>query len=324
MKYRELGNTGIKVSEIGFGTWGIGGITDDGPNSYGDINDETSLKAFERALDVGINFFDTSNIYGYGHAEELLARAFSKVRNKVVIAGKVGLVKHGGPWKIDPKYVRVELEKTLIRLGTDYIDLYQVHSPPIKIFQENPEYVETFRELKKEGKIRAYGYSVKHPDEGVIAIKDFGFEVIQVNFSLIDQRAIEVGLFDLALEKRIGIIARTPFSFGFLTGTITDLDFPESDHRSVWPKAQLELWARAPKLFESLCEGKEWSAVDLALGFCLSFEAISTVIPGILTPEQAEENARASSFPRLTDEEIKKAIEIYKSNTFFDRSLLKK
>jgi aryl-alcohol dehydrogenase-like predicted oxidoreductase len=320
MRYRKLGNTGIDVSEVGFGTWGIGGRTDDGPNSYGATDDDISLEALQRAFELGINFFDSSNIYGYGHAEELLARAFGKVRGKVVIASKVGFVKHGGPWQIDPKYVRAELEKTLKRLGADYLDLYQLHSPPIEMLKEHPEYVDTFRELKKEGKIRAFGYSVKHPSEGLTAINDFGFEVIQTNFSLIDQRALENGLFDLAREKNIGIIARTPFSFGFLTDTITDLNFPKDDHRSTWPKAQLKLWAQASKLFEYLRDGKDWTAADLALMFCLSFPAVSTVIPGILTPEQAKEDARAGSLPLLSAEEINKAIETYKSHTFFDRS----
>jgi len=324
MNYRELGKTGIKVSEIGFGTWGIGGATDDGPNSYGVTDDKASLKALKRAFELGINFYDTSNIYGYGHAEELLRDAFHDKREKVVIASKVGFIKHGGPWRLEPEYVRDELGKTLNRLGTDYIDLYQVHSAPLTMFEEHPEYIEVFKELKKEGKIRAYGYSIKSPDEGFIAINEYGFEALQVNFNLIDQRAVENGLFDLAKSKGIGIIARTPFSFGFLTDTISDLNFPKDDHRSAWPKEQLELWARAPKLFEFLRKGKDWTAAELALKFCISFDAVSSVIPGILTPEQAEENAEASERPLLTDDEIKRAVKVYKSHTFFDRSLLVK
>lgn len=323
MKYRSLGNTGLQVSEIGFGTWGIGGATSDGPNSYSSTDDKVSLTALHRALEVGINFYDTSNIYGYGHAEELLAQAFKGKRDKVVIASKVGFVKHGGPWQLDEAYVRGELEKTLKRLNSDYVDLYQIHSPPISMLQEHPEYVETFRQLKKEGKIRAFGFSAKSPTDAIIAINDFGFETVQVNFSLIDQRAIESGLLDLAREKKIGVIARTPFCFGFLTDTITDLNFPKDDHRSVWPKAQLELWAKAPKLFAFLKEGKGWTSAQAALKFCLAPEAISSVIPGILTPEQAEINASASDLVPLTAGEVEKAKKVYSTNTFFDKTLKK-
>jgi len=193
----------------------------------------------------------------------------------------------------------------------------------MEMFIEHPEYIETFKDLKKEGKIRAYGYSVKSPEEGLSAINDFGFEVIEVNFNLIDQRAIEVGLFDLALSRGVGIIARTPFCFGFLTDTIKNLDFPTDDHRSTWPRGQLELWASAPKLFEYLRDGKGWSAADLALKFCLAFPIVSSVIPGIVTPEEVEWNARVSEFIDLNSEEIESAIETYKSNTFFDKNMLK-
>src|SRR5689334_18538686 len=189
MNYRPLGNTGIQVSEIGFGTWGIGGATTDGANSYSATDDAVSLSALNKALEVGINFFDTANIYGYGHAEELLGRAFSKKRDKAIIASKVGFIKHGGPWQLDGQYIRSELEKTLRRIKSDYVDLYEIHSPPIEMIQSQPECIETLRALKKEGKIRSFGLSIKNPNDGLIAINELCFETIQVNFSLIDQRA---------------------------------------------------------------------------------------------------------------------------------------
>lgn len=317
MHYRPLGNTGITVSEIGFGSWGIGGLTTDGPFSYGKTDDAVSLKAIHRALDLGITFFDTSNIYGYGHSEELLGDAFSRQRDNVVIASKVGFLKHGGSWNLEPNYVREELDKTLKRLRTDYLDLYQVHSAPISLFEEYPEYVETFKSLKQEGKIRAYGYSVKNPGDALRAIEHFGFETIQVNFSMIDERALECGIFDLAEKKKVGIIARTPFCFGFLTGTVKDLNFSKDDHRSTWPKEQLDLWLRAPELFRPLRERKGWIASELALAFCLGFKETSSVIPGILTDVEAEANARASDLPKLTPEELKEIIDIYKKHSFF-------
>jgi aryl-alcohol dehydrogenase-like predicted oxidoreductase len=317
MRYRLLGKTGIKVSEIGFGTWPIGGSTSDGPNSYGATDDRVSLRALERAFELGITFYDTSNIYGYGHAEELLGKAFSKKRDKVVIASKVGCLKHRGAYNLQPQYIRDELEKTLRRLQSDYLDLYQIHSAPIELIKEHPEYVETFHELKREGKIRAFGYSVKSPQDGLIAIRDFGFEALQVNFNLIDQRVIDCGLFDLAENRQTGLIVRTPFCFGFLTDTITDLNFPPDDHRSVWPKEQLELWLRAPKLFAPLRKARGWTAAEFALKFCLSFPLVSSVIPGIMTPEEAEENAHVSDLPPLTESEISIIRKIYLENEFF-------
>lgn len=323
MRYRTLGSTKLTVSEIGFGSWGIGGETAEGPNSYGKTDDAASRDALRTAFEHGITFFDTSNIYGYGHSEELIGETFKGMRDKVVIASKVGFTKHGGPHDLRPQYVRQELEKSLKRLQTDYLDLYQLHSPPLEMVQKDQSLLETFRELKREGKIRAFGYSVKHPNDALVAVGDFGFECIQVNLNMIDERAIENGLLTLAEEKNVGIIARTPFAFGFLTDTITDLNFPPYDHRSVWPRLQLERWAKASQLFSIVRERRGWNPAELALKFCLAFPAVSTVIPGILTPEQAIENASASNEESLSTDEIEKVIQIYKDNIFFERPVVK-
>jgi len=323
MKYRELGKTGIKVSEIGFGTWGIGGETKDGANSYGATDDAESLRALRRAFELGITFYDTSNIYGYGHAEELLREAFKNDREKVVIASKAGFIKHGGPHDISPTYIRKCLEETLMRLGTDYVDLYQLHSPPVELLLQTPESVEELKKMKAEGKIRAFGFSVKNPKDGIVAIEQFGFETVQVNFNMIDERALECGLFASAEKNGAGIIARTPFGFGFLTGAIKDIHFDPKDHRSTWPEAQLKRWAEAPELFAPLNAGKDRTLADLALQFCLSFKPVSAVIPGVLHPSEAQENSRASGLPPLTAEEVSAIQEIYKTHEFFDRSLKK-
>ncbi len=320
MNYRELGKTGIKVSEVGFGTWGIGGATADGPHSYGDVNDAESKIALERAFDLGINFFDTSNIYGYGHAEELLGTTFKGRRDKVVIASKVGYVKHGGPWDLSPSFIRKCLEETLKRLQSDYVDLYQIHSPPIELLEQTPEAVDELKKLKQEGKIRAFGYSVKNPKEGELVINTYGFQTVQVNFNMIDQRAYDIGLFDIAEKAGAGIIARTPFAFGFLTGTVKDIHFNPKDHRSAWPEHQLKIWMEAPSLFAPLNAGTSRTLAELALQFCLSFKPISSVIPGILHPSEADDNAKASGLVPLTPDEQKAIIDIYKSHEFFDRS----
>jgi aryl-alcohol dehydrogenase-like predicted oxidoreductase len=320
MKYREIGKTGIKVSEIGFGAWGIGGETADGANSYGATDDNESRRALQRAFELGITFYDTSDIYGYGHSEELLGEVFGKRRGEVVIAGKAGFTKHSGPHDLSPAYLRKCLEGSLKRLRTNYIDIYQLHSPSMDLVEKTPEAIEELKKMKQEGKIRAVAISVKNPADAIPAIEKYGFESIQVNFNMIDQRALEFGVFDLAEKRGAGIVVRTPLAYGFLTGMIKDIHFGPHDHRSAWPESQLARWAKAPELFAFLSKGKNWTPTQLALKFCISFPAVSTVIPGILRPNEAEEDAKASDLPPLGEKEIAAAFRVYKDHEFFDRS----
>jgi aryl-alcohol dehydrogenase-like predicted oxidoreductase len=321
MNYRELGKTGIKVSEIGFGTWGIGSETADGANSYGKTDDAESKRTLRRAFELGINFYDTSNIYGYGHSEKLLGETFKQDREKVIIASKVGFVKHGGPHDITPSYIRKCLEETLERLQSDYVDLYQLHSPPLELLDATPEAVEELKKLKSEGKIRAFGFSVKSPKDGIVAIEKYGFQTVQVNFNMIDERALECGLFDVAEKHGAAIISRTPLAFGFLTGAVKDIQFNAQDHRSTWPEGQLKRWAEAPDLFSFVNQGKNRTPAQLAIKFCLGFKAVSTVIPGMLHPSEVEENAKASDLPPLGKEELDAVELIYKNHEFFDKSI---
>src|SRR5262249_8919224 len=150
MRYREFGNTGIKVSEIGFGTWAIGG--NEHGNSYGPTEDKTSLEALARALELGCNFFDTADVYGFGHSEELVGKALRSVRDRVVIATKVGGNFYSGRGRqtFARAYIRPALEQSLERLQTDYLDVYHLHNPPLKLI-EKPETYAPFKELKREG-----------------------------------------------------------------------------------------------------------------------------------------------------------------------------
>lgn len=316
MQYRQLGNTGISVSEIGFGTWGIGGLTE-GATSYGETDDKVSLRALARAMELGVNFYDTSNTYGYGHAEELLGRAFGAHREKVIIGTKVGSVRHNGPYDVSPSYIRACLEDSLRCLKTDYVDLYQFHSVPLELVRSTRECLETMRDLKKEGKIRAFGYSVKNPADAIAAIQEFGAEVVQVNFNMIDNRALALGVFEVARKYGVGVIARTPFCFGFLTGTITDINFNARDHRSAWPREQLARWKEAPRAFSPVDPEKKYKLAELALKFCISFPEVSAVIPGILTGKQVEENVVASDLPPLTAEQLAMIEKINRENIFF-------
>jgi aryl-alcohol dehydrogenase-like predicted oxidoreductase len=318
MNYKKLGDTGLSISEIGFGTWGIGG------NAYGNVDDSESKRAMQVAFDKGINFFDTADLYGNGHSEELLGEVFAGKRDKVVIATKGGTLPHTTfemPQDFSSQYIREAIAGSLKRLKTDYIDLYLLHSPKIEDIQGNEDLLQTLETSKKEGKIRAYGISARTPSDAMRAIDEFGFHIVEVNFNLIDQRALENGLFDRAGTDNFGVIVRTPLTFGYLTGKLHgDEQFQGTDHRANWPKNQLKRWAQAHQLFSFLFEGKSFTPAQVALRFCLDFKAVSTVIPGMMKSSEVLENSAASDMPSLTDEEMSRIEYIYKTNDFYDKS----
>jgi len=312
---RKLGSSGIEVSEIGFGAWGIGGYTPGLP-AYGETDDAESEKALQAAYDSGITFFDTSDLYGLGHSEELIGKALKAVRSKICIATKGGFRGIQESQDFSPKYIRSALDASLRRLGTDYVDLYQLHSPSLDVAEPVLELKKSLEELKREGKIRALGISVRSPNDGLLATP-WGFDSIQVNFNMTDQRALTNGLFEAALKHKTGIIVRTPLSYGFLTGEFSEREnFGSADHRSRCSQEQRRLWAQAGKLFFNSFETHQTPA-QAALRFCLSFPAVTTVIPGILKAKQAQENAAASMLGPLSDKDLSRIREIYASNTFF-------
>lgn len=321
MKYRALGNTGIVVSEIGFGAWGIGGPTI-GATSYGETDDEVSRDALRAAHEAGVTFFDTSDLYGYGHSEMLIGESLKGVRDKIVIASKGGFLEAGGPQDFSSRQLRKSLEESLRRLQTDYLDVYQLHSPPVELIQGNDELISTLENFVAEGKVRALGISVRSPDDGLMAAQSPLFSVIQVNFNLVDQRAVLNGLMDACRMAGIGIIVRTPLCFGFLTGKYSsETSFDGKDHRSSWSAAQKRRWAEAPGLF--LAGFKELpgqTTAHMALRFCLSYEAVSTVIPGMLNRGHVEENASAGDFGVLSEQERFKLEAVYRENEFFVRN----
>lgn len=315
MKYRELGNTGLKVSEIGFGAWGIGG------DSYGYANDDESKRALLSAFDNGINFYDTSDAYGAGHSERLIGDTFKNVRDEIIIATKVGVITYSGrsmAQDFSANHIKNAIGNSLKRLKTDYVDVYQLHSPPIDILS-NDESLRAFEDLKKQGKVKALGISVRAPLDGVIAIESGYFESVQVNFNVIDHRFIDEGLQELVSKKKIGIISRTPLCFGFLTGKISEnTAFEPDDHRFHWSKGQLKMWSEAVRLFEPLYRRRGWTSTQLALKFCLAFDSVSTVIPGMMNCKHVEENSASSDLGSLSKDEISIINQIYKTHNFFE------
>ena len=320
MKYRRLGSTGIQVSEIGFGTWGIGGSVN-GDVAYGPTDTRESKRALRRAFDMGVTFYDTSDFYGFGHSESLIGQELHDVREQIVIATKVGLLDANGSLDFSPQHIRSSLGKSLCRLRTDYIDLYQLHSPAIDLLERDDRVLSLLQSFQEQGKIRAYGISVRSPDDGLIAVSEYGFKALQVNFNMIDQRAAENGLLALCEKRDVGIIARTPLCFGFLTGQYSDsAKFHSLDHRRRWPREQINRWVEAFRLFaDALVNSETQTQAQIALRFCLSYPSISTVIPGMRTRQHVEENVLASELGPLLKSEQMTCEEICKNNTFFVR-----
>lgn len=321
MRYRALGKTGITVSEIGFGGLGIGGVSAD-VASYGPSDDRESLRALGRAYDLGVTFYDTSPDYGQGHSEELIGQAFRGRRNSVVIASKVGFVSLARPndeaairKSLEPANIRQTLAGTLRRLGSGYLDLLQVHSPPAGLLKRHPEVISSLEDLKRGGQIRAWGISLKSPADGEEAIA-LGAAAIQVNFSLIDQRALDTGLLDLARNREVGLIVRTPFNYGFLTGRYSGSALGPEDHRTRFSPQRRRQWAEAPALFAGLNRGRDRSMTELALQFCLAPSGVSAVIPGMQRVREVEENIRPMYVPPLDSAEFEAIREIYRSSAF--------
>ena len=321
MKYRKLGATGLTVSEIGFGAWGIGGAANGGL-AYGPTDDAESVKALRRAFDLGVTFYDTSDFYGFGRSEELIGRALREVRVQAVIATKVGMLDTAGGYDFSERHIRRSIELSLGRLRSDYIDLYQLHSPPAELLTRDPPILDTLRALRAEGKIRAYGISLRSPDDGLVAARLPGVTCIQTNLSMIDQRAAENGLLALCQQNNVGVIGRTPLCFGFLSGRYSGGEaFDASDHRSRWSAGQIQRWAGAHRLFAPAAgDNASQSPVQFALRYCLSHAAVSGVIPGMLTAAHVEENAAASELPPLAAADMQTIAEIYRRNEFFAAS----
>ncbi|WP_298244136.1 aldo/keto reductase [uncultured Bradyrhizobium sp.] len=285
MQYRPLGSTGIMVSAIGFGAWGIGGCTP-GATSYGETDDQESLRALSAAFDCGITFYDTSNVYGDGHSEELIGACFEGRRSDVVIATKAGITASYRGYDFSPAALRASLEGSLRRLRTDYVDVLQLHNGTPAIVTGGSEIVELMQRLVTEGKVRCWGISTLSPEDALALIDVAGVGCFQVNCNILDWRAIDAGLPGQAASRGIGMIVRTPLASGFLAGGVgVDTVFPANDHRSRWPRDRIVTWIEAAQgVVDSVdLADTPGNRAALALRFCLSVDGVATVIPGMLT-----------------------------------------
>ncbi|MCU0395923.1 MAG: aldo/keto reductase [Chitinophagaceae bacterium] len=293
MKYRRFGSTDLQVSEIGFGAWAIGGAANVGgmPIGWGPSDDAVSRQALQAALDAGINFYDTADFYGLGHSETLIGELFGN-RPDVVIATKVGQ-KVGEDGKIAIDYSKAHImqacEKSLQRLRRDTIDYYQLHVARVHHLQQG-ECIEAMEQLKQQGKIRYWGASLitfaPEPEAEVLLEmqKGHGFQLV---LNLINQLAVPI--MQKAAQQGYGIIARMPLQFGLLSGKIRPTDtFSPEDHRSF--RLTPNIIQTTQDILRTLAKQYNTSLSSLALSFILGFPEVSTVIPGIRTPQHVALN----------------------------------
>ena len=304
MHYRTLGSTGFEVSEIGFGAWAIGA-------DWGDVDDDTAMAALHAAVDAGVTFIDTADVYGDGRSERFVARLVKeRPQADLVVATKAGrrLNPHTADGYTGENMERF-IDRSLINLDTDSLDLVQLHCPPTDVYYR-PELFGELDDLKEKGKIRHYGVSVERIDEAMKAIEYPGVETVQIIYNMFRQRPAN-RLFNLAMAANVGIIVRVPLASGLLTGKMTaDTAFSPDDHRSYNRNGEAfdvgETFAGVPyetgvaaaaELREVLPEGP--TMAQTALRWILMQEAVSTAIPGAKNVEQAVANAAASDLPEL-------------------------
>ena len=315
MEYRELGRTGWQVSALSFGAWAIGG-------TWGPVQDEESLAALRKAVEMGVNFFDTADVYGDGRSEKLLAQLRDDYSDRLYIATKAGR-------RLDPHlaagYNRANLtafvERSLRNLQTEALDLLQLHCPPTDVYYM-PEVFDILDDLVAAGKLRYYGVSVEKVEEGLKAIEYPNVQSVQIIFNMFRLRPAEL-FFGQAKKRQMGILARVPLASGLLTGKFTQKSsFDEDDHRAfnrqgeafdrgeTFSGVDYETGLRAVTELEGLCP-EEMSMVQFALRWILMFDAVTCAIPGAKRPSQAAENFAAADLPALSTETITKVQAVY-------------
>jgi aryl-alcohol dehydrogenase-like predicted oxidoreductase len=313
VNYRALGRTPWKVSEISFGAWAIGG-------SWGSVDDADSLAALNRAIDCGVNFIDTADVYGMGRSEKLIARLKKDRKDEVIVATKAG---RRLPSQAADGYNRANLttfiDDSLRNLATDCLDLVQLHCPSTDVYYR-PEVFGILDDLTTAGKIRYYGVSVERVEEALKAIEYPNVQTVQIIFN--GFRLRPSGLFFAeALKKRVGILARVPLASGLLSGKLTrESKFEKDDHRNfnrhgeefdVGETFSGVDYETALDAVEQLRKLSSASLAQFALRWILMFPGISCAIPGAKTPKQAEENCAASDLPPLSAETMAAVAKIY-------------
>ncbi len=306
MNYRLFDHTGAEVSEIGLGTWQLGG------EDWGEVDDSRALDTLRAASEGGVNFLDTADVYGLGRSEELIGRFLKEASKKIFVATKLGrFPEPGWPANFSLDSFRAHTEASLRRLGVEAVDLTQLHCIPTEILREG-EVFEWLRILKREGKIRSFGVSVETNEEALICLGQNELASLQIIFNIFRQKPLE--FFDMAKSNRVALIVRLPLASGLLSGKFTKgTKFAETDHRSYNREGQAfnvgETFAGLP--FEKGVELSEalkalvpegMTMAQMALRWILDFDAVSVIIPGASNPRQARANVTASELPPLGED----------------------
>lgn len=315
MNYRKLGRTGFEVSEVSFGAWAIGG-------TWGEVDDDESLAALHKAIDLGVNFIDTADNYGMGRSEKLIGQVLKQRSETVYVATKLG---RKLPKQTAEGYSRQNIvgfvESSLNNLGVEALDLVQLHCPPNHVYYM-PEVFGVMDDLLAAGKLRNYGVSVEKVEQALKAIEYPNVKTVQIIFNMFRHRPAEL-FFEQAKQREIGILARIPLASGLLTGKMSPkTEFAEDDHRSfnregeafdkgeTFSGVDYEIGLKAVEALRSLVpEGA--TMAQMAIRWILMFDAVSCAIPGGKRPSQVIDNVAAAGLPPLSEETMARVREIY-------------
>jgi aryl-alcohol dehydrogenase-like predicted oxidoreductase len=317
MEYRAFGRTGWQVSEMGFGSWAIGG------DAWGQTEDNQSVAALHKAIDLGVNFIDTADVYGDGHSEQLIAEVRKQHSRQLYIATKLGrrLNPHVAEGYNNRQNLTNFVERSLRNLGVETIDLIQLHSPPTAVY-DMPEVFGILDDLVQQGKIRYYGVSVEKVEEALKAITYPNVQSVQIIFNMFRLKPAEQ-FFAAARERKVGVIVRVPLASGLLTGKFTrNTQFAATDHRNfnrhgesfdqgeTFAGVDYEIGLQAVEELRALVpEGA--TMAQFALRWILMYPEVSTVIAGAKNPVQAEDNTKAAALPPLSEETMRRVKDVY-------------
>jgi len=324
MNYRELGSSGIEVSEVGFGAWVVG------TDWWGDRSRDQAIDMVQHALEQDVNFFDTGDVYGHGDSEELIGEALDEYRDEVVVSTKVGYdfynnpqAGHGElPKRVDPEWIRTALDRSLDRLEMDYVDMLMLHNANVD--EVTPDVLETLDELQEEGKVEAIGWalgpSIGWLAEATQSVED-EFDAVQVVWNMFEQVPGRHAIEEVRrLDADTSVLPRVPHSSGLLNEQVTpDTELGEGDHRAHRPQEWYETGWEKVENVRFLERDGERTMGQAAIQYLLSFDEVATVTPTFRTTDDIDEWAGAPDTPALSEEEQERVEELYEDNFGIDR-----
>jgi aryl-alcohol dehydrogenase-like predicted oxidoreductase len=326
MKYRKLGRSGITVSEIGFGAWTIG------LDWWGrKIEDDEAIRMLKRAYDLGINFYETADMYGNGKSEKMVSQVFKDMRNEIVYSTKWGYDMYDSlqighnelPQKHNPEFLKYALQQSLNRLQTDYIDVYSLHNPKMDAIQ-NDSLFASLDSLVQSTKIKSHGVAlgpaIGWKDEGIFAIEKRNITCLQTVYNLLEQDPGRAFLNAVRKNNNVGIMVRVPDASGVLTGKVSEKTaFSKNDHRSNRKREWiLEAMQKVEKL-KPIADARGWSVSQLAIKFILSQKEISVVLPTVIDIEEIERFAEMADGNYLNENEMAEITHLYNNNFYIHK-----